>query len=324
MSSRVEVAVWLRHKTVPCFCFSEADRLHLERSLPELRVTVCADRAAFVEALPVAQIAIVWVFRQEWLSLAPGLRLLATPAAGRDYFEVVLPAHVAAYYGSFQGELMAETVVGMMLGSARGVLQATRLQHSDPWPRSCLAHSMRSLRGSHVVILGFGNIGEWIARLAKPFGTRISGIKRSTVEPPPYFQAEDRVLGAGALDDVLPTADHLVVCLPRSPETDRILNARRLALLPQHAVVYNVGRGNAVDEGALAAALQSGKIGGACLDVYACEPLAADSPLRQCENALLMPHASAFSPNYMSLFIDEFAAFYRRASDRTLGSCRDP
>ncbi len=162
------------------------------------------------------------------------------------------------------------------------------------------------------MILGFGNIGRWVGRLAKPFGVRITGVRKNPGRPPEYFEAEDTQLPAERLDDVLPRADHLVLTLPGGSGTRHLIDARRLSLLPAPAVIYNVGRGSAIDEPALVAALKSGSIAGAALDVYEKEPLAADSPLRDLPNALLLPHAAAISPNYMDLFIDEFVGKFRQ------------
>ena len=329
MNAPPHITVWLTNPEIGCFAFSDANRAHLEQRLPHAIVAVCRDEAELTAALPQTDIALVWRFRQEWFPLSPRLRWIATPAAGRDYFHVQPPAEVRLTYGTFHGELMGETVLAMMLGTLRGVVATAAARATDAWPRVPLSRQMRTLRGAHLVILGFGHIGNWVGRLAKPFGVRITGIRRTAGQPPDYFGAADRVVSAGELDRVLPEAEHLVLCLPRSDETDNILDARRIALLAPHAVVYNIGRGNAVDETALARALREGRLAAACLDVYQTEPLPADSPLRDCPNALLMPHASAFAPNYLDSFLDEFVQCYHcmrvtlqrtRTTTRTIGS----
>ncbi|MFH0911771.1 MAG: D-2-hydroxyacid dehydrogenase [Planctomycetota bacterium] len=302
----MKIAVWLAHSNVESWNFSPANRARLASALPGVAVELCPDAEAFVRALADAEVAVGWRFRQEWFAAAPRLQWFVTPSAGRDYFEVSPPPGVTIGYSSFHGELMAETVLGMMLASCRGILDAARLQEKDPWPSLALAPRMRPLRGARLVILGFGHIGEWIARLAKPLGVCITGIRRHPVSPPAYFTPEDRVLSVDRLDEVLPEADHLALALPRSPETDHILDARRLALLSSRAFVYNVGRGNAIDEQALARALGEGRLAGAALDVFATEPLPMDSPLRSAPNLLIMPHSSAVSPNYLDLFLEEF------------------
>ena len=100
---------------------------------------------------------------------------------------------------------------------------------------------------------------------------------------------------------------NLLCFLPSGPETDRLLDARRLALLNPSAFLCNFGRGNLVDETALAAALRAGRLGGALLDVFAEEPLPADSPLRSAPRCWLLPHASAFAPDYLDLYFEEFS-----------------
>jgi phosphoglycerate dehydrogenase-like enzyme len=165
---------------------------------------------------------------------------------------------------------------------------------------------LRTLRGARLTVLGFGNVGQHFARLAKACGPRIAGLRRSRLgDRPPWFEAGDRLLPASELDRVLPDTDHLVLCLPAAPGTDGILDGRRLQLLPAHAGIYNVGRGNAVDEEALAAWLAARPLAAACLDVFREEPLPAGSPLRALPNCLIMPHLSAIAPDFLDLFVEE-------------------
>ncbi|MCX7935922.1 MAG: hydroxyacid dehydrogenase, partial [Planctomycetota bacterium] len=144
---------------MPCWHFSESNRQRLQAALPEAEIAVCSDREAFFRALSHAEVAIIWRFQQEWFAFAPRLRLLATPAAGRDYFSVTPPPGVRLFYGSFHGEIMGETVLAMMLGHCRGIIASDRLMRTHAWPQAELATAMKPLRGSHVAILGFGHIG---------------------------------------------------------------------------------------------------------------------------------------------------------------------
>lgn len=314
----MNLAIWLTHKTVPCWHLTPAQAARLQQALPGVAVTVCADEAAFLAALPLAEAAVVWHFNAGWLSLAPRLRWIATPAAGRDYFQIPAAANVTVTYGHFHGELMAETVLGMLLATSRGILDAQRRQLAgEAWPRAELGAIVRPLRGSHVVILGFGAIGQWVGRLAKPFGVRLTGVRRSPMPRPPWFEPADAVTTVEHLDALLPAADHLVLTLPGDTGTGKILDERRLRLLPPHAWLYNVGRGNALDEAALAAALGEQRLAGACLDVFVQEPLPADSPLRRAPNLLLLPHVSAVGANYLDLYLAEFIALCRARQDAT-------
>lgn len=310
--AKLNIAVWLTHREVECFNFGEQDLSRLSSAIPLAETIVCGDKDAFLEALPRTEIAAVWRFSQEWFALAPQLRWLVTPAAGRDYFHVEAPQNVCVHYCSFHGRIMGETAVGMILAAARGIIQSAQMQKAQIWPRSEVSRAMGSLYGAHVVILGFGHVGIDVGRLAKAFGVRITGVKQSPTASPEYFTEGDRVVTVAELDGILPEADHLVVCLPSGTGTDRILDARRLALLPGHGWLYNIGRGNAIDEAALNKALREGRIAGACLDVFEREPLPAESALREAPNVLLMPHVSAVSPAYMDCFLDEFIGLLER------------
>jgi phosphoglycerate dehydrogenase-like enzyme len=201
----------------------------------------------------------------------PRLQRIVSPSAGREHHPVVVPAGVSLEFSTFHGKIMAETVLGMMLCHARGLMRARLLQTGEePWPR----------RGSG----------------------------------PEYFRPADRLLPADELEAELPGADHLVLCLPVGVETDRILDGRRLALLPAQAGIYNVGRGNAIDEEALAELLRELPGAEAYLDVFAEEPLAETSPLRGLPNCLVLPHLSPNAPEFMDLFVEELIGRLQSAS----------
>lgn len=286
-----------------------AEKRHIERlrrDFPVLDWRLCPEKEEVPPLLPRARAALVWSFSSAWNDLSPHLRLLSTPAAGRELIRARPRPGLAIRFGSFHGELMAETVVGMMLAFCRGIKDCLDRGRSG-WPRTEVGGAMRQLRGSHAVVLGFGNIGKWVGRLLKPFGVRVTGVNRTDLTRPDYFTADDAVVGIENLDGLLPAADHLVLVLPAGDGTTDIIDARRLALLRPDAYIYNVGRGNAIDIDALAAALRSGAVKGAGLDVFPEEPLPEESPIRSCPNALILPHVSAFAPNYLDLYLDELS-----------------
>lgn len=148
---------------------------------------------------------------------------------------------------------------------------------------------IRSITGSHFVLLGTGDIGSNAARRLKALGAAVTGVCRSGKSDEAAF---DRVLPLSELNSILPTADALIMSLPATAETIGILSAERIALLPKHAYLINVGRGSAIDQDALVKALQSRAIAGAALDVMLPEPLPADHPLWDCPNTILTPHVS--------------------------------
>jgi phosphoglycerate dehydrogenase-like enzyme len=259
-------------------------------------------------------VALTWAFLQEWFALAPHLKRVATPAAGRDFFALSPPPRVKVRYGTHHGPIMAETVIGLMLAFDRGLFTAYRHQlRGELWPREAL-YNVRLLAGTHAVIVGFGHIGAEIGRRLKPFGVRITGVRRSVPgKAPAWFRDGDAVVPVSKLNAALRQADHVILVLPSDTGTDRLMDAARLAALPKHAVVYNVGRGNCIDEAALAKALKSGRLRGACLDVFAQEPLTAESPLsRNLPGLVRVPHASAFAETYIDRFMDEVIAWLKR------------
>lgn len=311
---KVQSVVVFQESAVPCFGIQARHIARLRAVYPEAKVTWCRTKASFLRALPKAQVALTWSFRQEWFERAPLLRRVATPAAGRDFFPIAPPPQVAVRHGTFHGAFMAETTVGLMLGVNRGILEAYRHQlQGELWPREAL-YPVRLLHGTHAAIVGFGHVADAIGRMLKPFGVRITGFRRTPPKRyPAWFGKDDAILTMDRLDAVLPQADHLILVLPSDTGTDKLIDAARLARLPRHAVVYNVGRGNCIDEKALAKALKSGALRGACLDVFAQEPLTSASPLaKNLPGLVRLPHASAFTERYMDRFLDEVIAWLRR------------
>ncbi len=168
---------------MPYFSMRARHVARLRQAFPGAAVTWCRTSASFLRALPNAEVAVTWAFRQEWFARAPKLRCVLSSAAGRDFFKLDPPAHVAVRYGTFHGALMAETVVGLMLAFNRGIVEAYRRQCAgELWPREALYGQVRVLKGSHAVIVGFGHIGQTVGRLLKPFGVRVTGIRRKPQE----------------------------------------------------------------------------------------------------------------------------------------------
>ena len=321
----LKLSAWLEHGSVDCWRLTEdqVERLRLELGAG-VEVVHCREADEFAAGLRTSHVAITWHCRPEWIAAAPDLEWISTPAAGRDLLQVDASCGVDLCFGTFHGKILGETVLAWMLAQGRGVLAAERLRGRDPWPRRQLAHRMRTLEGARLTVLGFGAIGEWIGKLAKPFGVQVTGVRRRRVEPPDWFGPDDRVVQPEHLDDALAETDWLVLALPGDPSTDSILSRRRIARLPPRAVVVNIGRGNSIDEAALAEALASERLAGAWLDVFQKEPLPETSPLRSLDNVFLFPHLSAAAPEYLDLYIDEFVPLFRaRFADRLRAGKRE-
>lgn len=279
----------------------------LKSLIPEATVHVCANSREFKDLLPEADAVVVWYFKEEWLAKASKLKFIATPAAGKDWISWKAPESLKVSFGGFHGTMIAESVIGAIFHFLKAFSLSMIMQEQKKWARIKITEKMRSLYKARVTIFGFGKIGNTIAKLLKPFGCNITGIRRSELNAPDYFEARDRLVGLDQLKIVLKETDHLICALPGGPETDEILKGFHFSILPKTSILYNVGRGNIYKESELVEALQKGEIAGAYLDVFREEPLPESSALWEIKNVLLQPHISAASPQYLELFVEELA-----------------
>lgn len=184
------------------------------------------------------------------------------------------------------GPTVAEHAVTLLAALVRQIPGAFAAQRERRWASAELRPRMRSLEASTVVLLGFGVIGQQIARRLKAFDAHVIAVARTRRS----HADADEFATVDEIAEVLPRADAVIAVLPSTPDTRGFLDAARLALLPAGALVVNVGRGDTIDQAALAAALIEGRLGGAGLDVFEREPLPADSPLWTIDNLLVTPH----------------------------------
>ena len=185
------------------------------------------------------------------------------------------------------GVTIAEHVIMVLLMLLRHMPDYQEIVRNRGWENQL---PIRSIRDGTFTILGTGNIGTNVAERLKAMGAaKITALSRSGNATNPAF---DEVLPISELNAVLPKTEVLIMALPSTPETAGILSRERLALLPGNAYVINVGRGTAVDQEALTAALNSGALAGAALDVMTPEPLPKDDPLWSARNLILTPHIS--------------------------------
>jgi phosphoglycerate dehydrogenase-like enzyme len=246
----------------------------------------------------------------------------AAGVGGSLYPEMVESGVTLTNSAGVHAEPIADTVLAMMLHFARGLDWAVRAQAERRWGKEEFQAAdapVRELSEGTVGLLGLGGIGQAVARRAVALGMRVAAARRSRAEAPPGVEV---LAGGGALDRLLAISDYLVVTVPRTAETEGLLGARELALLPRGAVVVNVSRGGIVDEAALADALRAGALRGAALDVFAEEPLPAASPLWGLPNTLLLPHVSGTSHRFWRRETDLIVANLRRylAGERLLNT----
>lgn len=186
------------------------------------------------------------------------------------------------------GNIIAEHATALMLALCRTLPQYVHNQQAHRWYRYI---PDKPVEGSRVLILGAGNIGSAIARNIRPMlgsGT-VTGVRRVKRDTPEYY---DDMITFDELDAYLPSADFILCALPSTPLTRGLLNADRLKLMKNDAVLVNVGRGSLIPLNDLADALDEGKFYGVGLDVEEIEPIPVDHRIWDCKRILLTPHAA--------------------------------
>lgn len=281
------------------------DSVPLAPNLPDGVTGVVYDHTASIpEEHRDAEVLVFWGSSPDivadYARTLPRLRLIQSLAAGPD---VLLKAGFADEVEICSGaglhsKTVSEHALALLLALVRRIPQAVRSQADHEWntdigglqplhPRGRIT----TLLDARVLIWGFGSIGQHLAPMLSLLGARVRGVARSGGE-----RSGVEVIAESDLDSQLPETDVLIMILPLTEQTAQALDARRLELLPEQAYVINVGRGGNVDEPALIAAVESGSIAGAGLDVTSVEPLPADAPLWDAPNVLITPHGAGGRP----------------------------
>lgn len=218
---------------------------------------------------------------------APALKWVQTPAAGVDRIcgdiypsdEVVLTNCSGAF-----GVSIAEYMISGLLMLMRHMPAYSKNQRAHVWESAGVC---RSIQGSNITVIGMGDVGTKFAQRAKALGARVRGVRRAAGPLPEGFDEEytsDRICEA------VRGADAVVMCLPGTKSAQKLVSAECIAQMRPDAILVNCGRGTTLDEEALIDALRTGRLGGAVLDVFAVEPLPADSSLWDMDNVVLTPH----------------------------------
>jgi (S)-sulfolactate dehydrogenase len=189
-------------------------------------------------------------------------------------------------------QAVAEYVIATSLMLLRGAYLRSADVAAGEWPRQALSNG-REAAGSVLAVIGFGGIGQLVARLARGLGMAVVGYDpQQPADAPCWNEAGARCM---ALDEALAAADVVTLHVPLTDATRNLLDVTRIGLLKPGAIVINTARGGTIDESALAAALQEKRLAGAALDVFADEPLWAGSPLAAAPNLILTPHIAGLT-----------------------------
>jgi glyoxylate/hydroxypyruvate reductase len=246
--------------------------------------------------------------------LAPRVRWVQATSSGIGEFvrakgyDRSMPQTIFTTASGVHAQPLAEFCIMVMLTLHKKFLQTLRDQRRKHWQR----FAGTDLHGQTLVLVGVGRVGREIARVAKAFGMRVVGVKRTTSGASPADLHLDELYGTAGLQRALAQAQNLVLIAPHTRETERMIGAKELAMLPRGAVFINIGRGALLDEPALVEALRGGRLLGAGLDVFAEEPLPPDSPLWDMDNVIVSPHSASTSDRENERITDLFCENLRR------------
>ncbi|WP_173568740.1 NAD(P)-dependent oxidoreductase [Acetobacter conturbans] len=257
--------------------------------------------------LPEADILVTMtLWENRYLEMAPKLKFVQAMSSGMDQYDVEAFRKHAVHLASARGvnaNAVAEHALALMLSLSRRLPEARDDQHDAFWRKmgNDPGERRRELAGSHVVIVGFGEIGRRIAQLCLAFGQRVTVVRRNSAEE---TGLPIRVVGDAELAQVAGEADYLVLACPATPETTGLINAEILQRMKPSASVINVARGSVVVEDHLIAALHEKRIAAAALDTFQQEPLPSASPLWKMGNVVITPHGAGDTTAYETRVAD--------------------
>lgn len=254
--------------------------------------------------------------RAEQFTLAKKVRWVHAPSAAVHQFlfpELVNSDVLLTNSREVHGPVVAEHVIAFIFAMARKIPQATVFQQNRVWGQEAMWNEgmhPREVAGATLGLIGVGSIGERVAQMASAVGMRVLAVREHVEKGCPPGVA--RVFPPSGLHEMLRQSDYVVVAAPLIPSTQQMIDGAALAAMKSDACLVSVGRGQQVDESALAEALRQRKIGGAALDVFEQEPLPADSPLWGLDNLLITPHTAGLTGKLWDRHYELFSDNLRR------------
>ncbi len=280
----------------PAFSGSVRDRLPADFEVHAIAATdsSVADPDRLRRQLPDTDFLVGWArVSREMLEQARALRLVQLIGAGHDLVDVAAARELGVTVATVQGAnatSCAELVYGYVLSLYRHLHAATDSLRRGEWAAQELrGRGLFELRGKTMGLVGFGALGQEVARIGRGFGVQLLYHKRTRLAPAEERRWEVRW---ASLDELMAQSDIVSVQVNLEESTRGLIGRRELALMKPSALICNIGRGPVIDEAALAECLLEGRIAGAGLDVFEDEPLRADSPLLRAGNVVLTPHVA--------------------------------
>lgn len=274
---------------------SDADLAKLKEIAPNVTIVAGLSRDAATARAAEADGIDIRIMSPAFLEKASKLVWIHCLSAGVDRFvsmpgiadndKLILTNSRAAH-----GPAIADHAIGMLLSLTRNLRYYQAEQDKSRWSRGATPAPSIALQGRTMLVVGIGGIGTEIAQRAHGFGMKVIATRRTDTPAPDYIA---RVGKPADLLAMLPEADVIAVCVPLTPETEHLLNAEAFAAMKPGSYLINIARGKVIDTDAMIAALKSGTLAGACLDVTDPEPLPADHPLWKLPNVIITPHVAS-------------------------------
>jgi phosphoglycerate dehydrogenase-like enzyme len=268
---------------------------------PDARLEVLLDGAEIMFGLR---------FIPDLVKRAPHLRWVQTMSAGVESIlspDMVNSQIALTNVSGIHTIQINELVFSLIMAFAKQIPHCLENQKQKKWERFAPV----ILQGKTLGVVGLGNIGTGIARTAKHLGMRVLATRRSIKEAA-RTRYVDTVYPASQLDRLLKESDFVVLALPHTASTDKIIGEKEFALMKPSAFLVNIGRGKTVDEEALVRALKEKRIAGAGLDTFAVEPLPPGSPLWEMPGVIITPHIAGSAGDYMLKATDIFCENLQR------------
>ncbi len=284
------------------------------RALAPGRRVVASDDRAEIEGLLDRVEIVVGGLPHDLLPRARNLRWLQLWGAGADGLlqsgDVSALEHITITNASgVHAVPISEHILALFLALGRRLNHALRAQVERTWSSPEFG-SIAEMAGKTLLVVGLGAIGERTAELGAAFGMRTLGVRRNPERGSPHVEA---VYGPQRLREILPQADYIAITLPLTKETRGMFGESEFEACRRSAYLVNIGRGSTIDEPALVRALREGRLAGAGLDVFAHEPLPADSPLWRLDNVIITAHYAGRTPYYderaLAIFTDNLRRY---------------
>ncbi|MGH9512096.1 MAG: D-2-hydroxyacid dehydrogenase [Terriglobales bacterium] len=293
----------------------------LRDDFPQLNIIHLSDYDQIEEEIRDADVVMGWSLRPKQFIAAKKLRWVHSPAAAVHQLlfpEMVNSDVILTNARDVHGATVAEHAITLIFALAKKLPTAMRFQQQHTWGQSLVWESHpppREIAGATLGLIGLGSIGREVAKRASLLGMRVIAVRESVKKDKP--EDVEEVFAPSQLEAMLSQSDYVVLAAPVTDATRGMINADRLGHMKPDAHLINVGRGQLVDELALAEALRSNKIAGAALDVFDEEPLPAESPLWDLENLLITPHTAGFTEKmwerHYTLFTENLRRYLNHA-----------